>query len=151
MFAGCSLAGYKVVVNSYLWFITRVWFAEGSWLPVLIKRVMYFAWRRYYAERNIIRTLLKNYSYLTLTKLLPKFFFLYFLEFTLYAVTGRLNVTKAYLNALWWNLANLKNTWSYRREVQKLRVVHDEEIQKKMIRGIGKLLRYKQIGNPRFK
>lgn len=147
------LAGYKVVVNP----LSVVYHkgggsAEGA-PGASANKTGYVtsAWRRYYAERNIIRTLLKNYSYLTLIKLLPKFFFLYFLEFTLYAVTGRLNVAKAYLNALWWNLANLKNTWSYRREVQKLRVVHDEEIQKKMIRGIGKLLRYKQIGNPRFK
>ena len=103
------LAGYKVVVNP----LSVVYHkgggsAEGA-PGASANKTGYVtsAWRRYYAERNIIRTLLKI---IVISPLLNYFqnFSLYFLEFTLYAVTGRLNVTKAYLNALWWNLANLK-------------------------------------------
>lgn len=149
------LAGYRVIVNP-----SSVVYHKGGgaaqWSPgdnVGKERGDYVttSWRRYFAERNILRTIIKNYNFFSLVSVLPVFLFMYTLETGLYVLTGKFNVAKAYVNALLWNMQNLKDTWSNHEKVQQFRAVSDYEIQTKMIRGIGKIIRFKQVGTPRFK
>ncbi len=149
------LAGYAVVVNPFSVVYHKgggsAEGAPGAGLGQAKGEYVTSAWRRYYAERNILRTILKNYGLFTLLLLLPRFLFLYFSEIILYAFSGRLNVAKTYVNALIWNMQNLKQTWCCRGQVQALRVVDDRAIREMMIKGVGKLLRFRQIGTPQFK
>lgn len=148
------LAGYTVVVNP----LSVVYHKGGgaaSGAPgdnIYKEKGEYVTsvWRRYHAEKNILRTLLKNWSLPSLLKVLPIFFFLYFSEIFLYVVTRRSNAALAYLKALLWNIRNIKDTWRKRYEVQMLRKVSDREIRQKMIKGIGKILRFRQTGIPYF-
>ena len=150
-----QLAGYKVLVNP----LSIVYHkgggaasgAPGANVDKGKGKYETSIWRRYFAERNILRTVLKNYSLSTVAKLLPPFFFIYLSEVFLYFMTRRSNVAMAYLNALWWNMLNIKDTWCKHSEVQMMRKMCDREIRGKMIKGIGKLLRFREIGVPRFK
>jgi GT2 family glycosyltransferase len=149
------LVGYKVVVNPLSIIYHKgggsALGAPGANIDKKKGKYLTSTWRRYFAERNILRTVLKNYSILTLAKLLPTFFFMYFSEIVLYILTSRSDVAMTYLNALWWNARNIKDTWFKHKEVQMMRKVGDHEIRGKMVKGIGKLLRLRQIGFPQFK
>jgi len=148
------LAGYRVVVNPlsivYHEGGGSAFGAPGANVDKGKGKYVTSSWRRYFAERNILRTLLKNYSALTLAKLLPTFFFMYFSEIFLYVFTSKSDVAMAYLTALFWNIWNMKDTWFRHKEVQLLRKVSDQQIKSIMIKGFGKLLRFRQIGFPQF-
>lgn len=149
------LAGYKVLVNP----LSIVYHKGGESAPGAPSvnigkekgKYVTSAWRRYFAERNILRTVLKNYGFFSLVKVLPIFFFMYFSEIVLYVFIGRFNAALAYLKALLWNIRNIKDTWCKHREVQMIRKVCDREIRQKMIKGSGKILKLRQIGIPQFK
>ncbi|MDR2719427.1 MAG: glycosyltransferase family 2 protein [Nitrososphaerota archaeon] len=148
------LAGYKVVVNPLAVVYHKgggsAQGAPGSNVNNVKGSYVTSAWRRYYAERNILRTLLKNYQLISLVKLLLPFFVIFFSEIVYYIFSGRLNVAEAYLKALLWNFQHLKDTLYNRQIVQSIRSVSDREIRKLMIPGIGKILRFKQIGRPNY-
>ena len=149
-----QIAGYKVIVNPESVVYHKGGGSAQSALGASVdgeRRCAMYAWRRYYAERNILRTILKNYSLLTLAKLLPMYFFMYSLEVVFYLITGKSMIALAYVRAFLWNIENIKNTWYNHREVQKLRKVSDNEVRKKMIKGSGKFFRFRQIGSHQFK
>lgn len=106
--------------------------------------------KRYFGERNTLRTLLKNYSALTLLRILPVYFLIIFAEIVFFAVGGQFSVSKAYFRAVWWNGQNFFDTLAQRRRIQSLRKVSDGVIMKNMIKGSSKLNYLKTIKVPIF-
>jgi GT2 family glycosyltransferase len=148
------LSGYKVLVNPFSIVYHKgggaAAGAPGSNTNCIESDYRTSAWRRYHAEKNILRTLVKNYSISTLCGTMPLFWALYLSEILLYVATGRLNAAESYVKALVWNMRNVTSTWQERRKIQALRKIGDGEIRSKMIKGSGKLKRFRQIGIPIF-
>lgn len=115
------LLGYKIVVNPKSFLYHRQSVTLGQ-----IKRIK----TRFISERNILRMILKNYSKLSLIKILPRYFLLELGEFFYYLLTLRVNMSLAILKAFWWNLINLKDTLKQRKNIQTKRRVKDDKILK---------------------
>jgi len=87
----------------------------------------------YFWERNRFRTLLKNYQFPTLMKILPVLGVLKLLHLG-YAIRyldapEALAIIKAYV----WNLRNLRTTVAKRRRMQLLRKISDSELLERMV------------------
>lgn len=93
-----------------------------------------------FLEKHWLATLLKNYSLKTLLKTLPKYLALKLLKFIWLLKNGGKNEEIAVIEALIWNLANLRDTWKKRVVIQSFRSVSDEEVQKCMYKGSLELL-----------
>lgn len=102
--------------------------------------------RRQISERNILRSILKNYSVGSLVKVLPQYFFWSVLELGLILITNPKAIWKSYLPAYWWNIVNLKDTIRARRKV--IRRITDREVPFSNV--IGKLFVLKRFGMPKF-
>jgi GT2 family glycosyltransferase len=107
--------------------------------------------KRYFGERNTLRTLLKNYSGLTLGWVLPVYFLMLGAEILFFGLIGQFKVSRAYLDSIGWNLKNLGETWQRRRQIQRTRTQSDEIIMRGMIGGSSKLKYLTSIGVPQFK
>lgn len=146
-----KLLGYKVVTNldSQMYHLSGV-VAGGT--SVLDQRGRYHttARKRYFGERNTLRMLIKNYSNSSLLKILPVYLLIIFAEVFLFTLIGKLEVAKAYLNAVWWNIQNLSDTWREHNKIQAMRIESDRAIMKDMIRGSAKLKYFRTIGIPKF-
>jgi len=95
---------------------------------------------RYLDLRNGLKTLLKNYSVKSLLKLIPAFLALEFAESIFISLkTNDAYIIIAYVKAALWNLTSLRYTIIARERVQPSRVVDDDEIMRKMMRGSAKL------------
>ena len=142
------LAGHRVVVNSKA---TVYHYSGGSIVGGAAKNKKYRTSPRrvYLRERNTLRTLVKNYSRATLVKIVPLYLCLIFAE-TMFFMSIGSSVSLGYIRAILWNMRNLKETLCLRYKVQRIRKVSDEEIMKKMFKGIGKLKILKSMGIPRF-
>jgi len=75
--------------------------------------------RRYHSEKNIIRTMLKNYTLASLARFLPQYALWSALELILIVFTNPKAIAKSYLRAYWWNIKNLKDTIE-----KRMRVIH---------------------------
>lgn len=106
--------------------------------------------RRYYSERNNIKTLLKNYSSLSLIFILPLYFFLNIFEILLFLILLKPKMAYFYIKAYTWNILNLKDTLLKRKYIQKNRTISDFKLASRMYKGIGKLLMFQKIGLPKF-
>ncbi len=98
--------------------------------------------RRFHSEKNIIRTMLKNYSARTLAKILPQYLFWSALELGFIGVTKPMALFRSYLPAYWWNLKNLKDTLTQRKRV--IHRIPDKELPFSKV--IGKLFVLKTQG-----
>ena len=107
--------------------------------------------RRYYSERNNIRTILKNYSYITLFFILPIYIIINLLEIIFFFLTFQPIVSLTYLKAYYWNIINLPDTIRQRKIIQDSRKISDWEILSKMYIGIGKIKMFLNTGIPYFK
>ncbi len=107
--------------------------------------------RRYLSERNNIRTILKNYSLKTLATVLPRYILINLCEIFLFLVTLQFKAVLCYLKAYYWNMTNLRDTIERRREIRQIRQISDRELVKRMHKGSGKFLVFKETGIPRFK
>ena len=145
------LLGYKVVtdLNSKIHHVSGV-VAGGKTILDAGGRYHTTARKRYFGERNTLRTLLKNYSALTLLRVLPIYFLIIFLETIFFALMRNPSVSRAYLRAMWWNIQNIGETLLQRKRIQSLRVVSDGAIMKDMIEGSSKLNYFKTIKVPVF-
>lgn len=89
----------------------------------------------YHNSKNRIRIALKNYSGVNVFKRVPIIVVLIFLRGIFQSIAAR---RSSYfflsLKALWWNVIHFQNTLTYRKKIQKLRLVSDKEIEKYMIR-----------------
>jgi len=92
--------------------------------------------RRYLAERNSFRTLLKNYSASTLLYILPLRSIL-MVQATFFFLIKQPDFAILEINAAFWNLKKLKETFALRYVVQKNRKVSDRIIMMKMSKVVG--------------
>ena len=106
--------------------------------------------RRYMNERNIIRNILKNYSFSFLLPVLIGLGIFHFLEIVFFTLLGKFKVVKCYFAAYKWNLLKLKNTLSMRKVIQRKRIVSDFKILKRMYFTYAKLKVFRQLGVPKF-
>lgn len=120
-----KLAGYRILVTPY----TKLYHKVSATLGKSKRSRL-----RYMSERNIMRMLLKNYSALTLIKVLPRHFTLLLTEMLFYLAIGKGNMALAIVRAVLWNGRHFNGTLHLRRKIQKIRVVGDNTIQKEMIR-----------------
>ena len=106
--------------------------------------------RRYYSERNNLRTILKNYSLISLFFVLPVYLFINFGEILLFILVLKPKMIFYYLKAYLWNIINIKDTIKKRNTIQGKRKISDLELIRKMSFGSGKFLMFKKIGLPAF-
>lgn len=145
------LLGYKIVTNldSKMYHLSGV--LEGG-TSILDHQGKYHttARKRYFGERNTLRTLIKNYSNLSLLKILPIYFLIILAEVFLFTLIRQFKVVRAYLSAVWWNIQNLSDTWREHKKIQAMRIESDRTIMKDMIKGSAKLKYFRTIGIPKF-
>lgn len=91
--------------------------------------------RRYHGEKNIIRNILKNYSWWNVCWVLPLVMMTNFLEMILFLLIGRPKVALCYLRAYSWNLRNFQGTLEKRRWIQGRRLVGDAQVMRHMYKG----------------
>lgn len=118
------LLGYKVMVEPQALLYHRV--------SATLSKSHNRAEKRYISERNTLRTLLKNYSTLTLAFILPIYFLTLFFESFFFLALGKRSIAKSNTRALIWNAKNFKSTMVKRRYVQSTRKVSDLRILSKM-------------------
>jgi hypothetical protein len=120
------LAGYKVVVNPF-----AICYHKGS---VTVRSVFDRGGIRFLAEKNILRTLLKNYSTSTLVRILPQYIAILSGEMFFYLAIRRIDMSLALVRSVTWNITHVKSASYLRAKTQKIRVVNDDVIQKEMIK-----------------
>jgi GT2 family glycosyltransferase len=94
---------------------------------------------RYFYERNMIATLIKNYSLLRLALALPVTILTSLLNSLLFFVTGRRASAVQVLQALQWNVAHLPSTLRARSRAQRNRAEHDAVVTDLMHHGATRL------------
>ena len=73
--------------------------------------------------------MLKNYGMIEAFKVLPVHLTICLGIATVYALRGQLRKSRAILEAILWNLRNLRGTWAARRNVQrKIRQISDRDL-----------------------
>jgi GT2 family glycosyltransferase len=97
---------------------------------------------RYFGERNMIASLLKNYSLPSLALALPVTLLGSLLAAVLFLATGRRRAARQTLAALQWNVAHLPSTLRARARAQRVRRAPDREITCLMARGAPRLRSY---------
>lgn len=102
--------------------------------------------RRYHSEKNIIRSMLKNYTVKSLFKILPQYLFWSWLELMLISLTNPKAIFKSYLPAYWFNIKNLKDTLNKRKKV--FHKIADKDLPFSKV--IGKLYVLKTQGIPKW-
>ena len=143
------LAGYQIVVNPNAvayHFGGGTLKAEGITdselgmeLHFSVKRISFF-------ERNMIRTLLKNYSTGKLLSILPRYFSLFLIESFVFLFLGGVSTFQdIYVRAIRWNIQNFRDTWLLHAEIQQMRKVNDDIIQKSMLKGNTRIQYYKKL------
>lgn len=101
-------------------------------------------------EAFTIRMLLKNYSALSLSIILPLYSLINLAEIAVYFIKGEFNfLSQTYLKAYCWNLKNLSDTLKRRRVVQRKRKISDREVIKYMYKISGKILLFTKVGIPK--
>lgn len=90
---------------------------------------------RYFGDRNMIATLIKNYSWPRLALALPVTFMVSLVNAVLYLIRGRRSSALQVLEALQWNVVRLPGTLRARAKAQALRAVPDAEVTALMQRG----------------
>lgn len=106
--------------------------------------------RRYLNEKNVIRNMMKNYSLLFLTVLLPILVLIHVIESTVLLILGKYKAAQCYFDAYRWNILNFKNTLKFRKKVQSNRKVSDFEIMKRIHFNYSKLYAFIKLGMPEF-
>lgn len=139
------LYGYDVVV------VPTAFFRHDSFCSMKDGAYVTNVWKRHVGERNLIRSLLKNYSFRNLLKIFPRYLLISLAEVTVFTLTGRINVVRsAYLKAYWWNILRLRDTLRLRRKIQRERKADDSVVLRRMGKKSGKIELFKKIGIPRF-
>jgi len=106
--------------------------------------------RRYHAQKNNIRSLIKNYSLANLLWSLPVSLLLASMEGWIYLAKGSLTGFIALHKAILWNIINIKSALVLRHNIQKKRIVADNEILKLCDKRISKFQSLKLYGVPKM-
>ncbi len=142
-----QLAGYKVAVNLN----AKIYHASGGSISGgVIKNSKYATnvKRVFLREKNTLRTLLKNYNFTNLMKIIPSYVELLTFESILWLFLLKPQVSVSDLKALYYNLKLFPDTMRQRYCVQNLRKTSDCEINKKMTNGYGKIVIFTKVGVP---
>ncbi len=107
--------------------------------------------RRYLNEKNIIRNILKNYSYPLGLVILLFLLLLHSVELLALGILLKWKVIKCYLQAYWWNFIHLQETLRVHKNIQQYRVVSDWELMKRMYWSYSKINALIKVGVPQFK
>ncbi len=143
------LAGYKIIVNEN----ARIYHASGGSISGgVIKSSSYKtnAQRVFLREKNTVRTLIKNYDFSNLIKIVPFYVALLFFETIFWSCILKPNISKNIFKAIFWNLKMLPDTFKQRAVVQNLRKIKDDELVMKMLDGYCKLRVFRTVGVPSF-
>ena len=106
--------------------------------------------RRFMAERNIIRNILKNYSWWNILWVLPYYMLINLAEFLALTLTGQFNSAyDSYIKAYTWNIRNFKSTLRKRKGIQRVRTKGDYEVMKSMYLIPHKFLALLELGIPK--
>ena len=97
---------------------------------------------RYFTERNMIASLLKNYSLPYLIVALPVTLAVSIMNVVIYLVSGRRIAARQTLAALQWNLVHLPSTLRARARAQRRRRTPDRDVVKLMVRGVPRVRSY---------
>lgn len=143
-----QMFGYKII---------PVWDAHllhygGSTVPGNIKGKKYISsyFRRYLNEKNIMRNILKNYSFPLCLIILSALLVLHLGEIIVLSCLMKWNAVQCYLKAYLWNIKNWKNTMEFRQMVQRKRTVSDFSLMKRMYFDYSKLRAFRKLGFPEF-
>ncbi len=107
--------------------------------------------RRYQNEKNIVRNILKNYSFPLNIIILLLLLLIHSLEILILTLMFKGKAAFCYFRAYWWNIVNLKDTLKFREQIQSRRTVSDPSLMKKMYWSYSKLYSLKKLGIPQFK
>lgn len=145
-----QMMGYKIIP---CWQAKFRHYGGGTVLGSISKPRRYQSsyFRRYLNEKNVIRNILKDYSFPLCLVLLSILLMLHCLEIVILAILLKWKVVACYLKAYKWNILNLRNTLEFRKQVQKKRVVSDINLMKRMYWSYSKLYSFIKLGLPRFK
>ncbi|HAH20375.1 MAG TPA: hypothetical protein DCL49_05665 [Candidatus Omnitrophica bacterium] len=140
------LRGYRVEPVKSAWFLH-----DSACTLVGEEKYKTNVWKRELGERNLIRSMLKNYSLSGLVCIIPQYLLLSVAEICLLLFVGQFKVVKqAYFRAYLWNLKNLNDTWHEHKKISKLRRIKDIAMWKIMSKKIGKIQVLKWVGIPQF-
>lgn len=106
--------------------------------------------RRYLNEKNLIRNILKNYSFPLCLFILFSVLLMHIPEIIILTLIGRQKAALCYFQAYWWNVRNIQDTLIVRKDIQSKRIISDFAILKRVhyvYPKIGVLLKY---GVPSF-
>jgi GT2 family glycosyltransferase len=109
------------------------------------------SFRRYHNEKNIIRNIIKNYSFWTLSIILPVLLAFHILEILFFSLLLKYEFVMCYIRAYKWNYENLMDTLTLRNKIQSGRLVNDITILKNMYIRYSKLTAIARLGLPTFK
>ena len=131
-----NLAGYSCVVNcsSIVYHVSM-----GTTKTVPRPRI------KYLSERNTLRSLIKNYSFRALLRVLPRYFAILVSEVFALVRIKHPRLAFADLRAVAWNIANFRKTWQFHNEVQSKRKLTDKEVQRMMSHFSYKISRYREL------
>lgn len=130
------IAGYRSVVTSD----ARVRHAAASSREL---RPSFMSRRgRYFSDRNMIASLIKNYSLPHLLVALPVTLAISVLNTLVFLFTDRRPMARQTLAALQWNLVHLPSTVRGRARSQRRRRVRDREVVRFMVRGAPRVRSY---------
>jgi len=118
------LAGYDIVTLRSV----KVYHAQGVTQNYIDPKKIYRL------ERNTLITLLKNYDLRTLILLLPVHIAQLFLEIFLFFLLLRFDLAYCVLNAMYWNITNIRTTWIMRQSAQNIRKINDRKLMEKMLK-----------------
>lgn len=127
-------------------------FYGGTALIKMNKSKQYISsyFRRYLNERNVLRNLLKNYSFPLVFFVVLVFLAFHFFEIVFFMLLRNMRAVKCYLASYWWNIKNIKDTLKLRNVVQNKRIVSDWKLLKKMYWTYSKIHVVLKIGIPQF-
>jgi len=139
------LAGYQVVATSD----ATIYHKSGGTLIGGIARGRIHKTtvsRLYYSRRNSFQTLVKNYGSLALAIMLPSTVAFYVVSLIASELLGQIDVSRAYILAMIWNVRNMPSTLQRRMLVQSMRKVSDRAIIKKLDWKSGLVRAYRSAG-----
>ncbi|KXK07442.1 MAG: GalNAc(5)-diNAcBac-PP-undecaprenol beta-1,3-glucosyltransferase [Microgenomates bacterium OLB22] len=145
-----QMMGYHILT---CWEAKFEHFGGGAVLGGVVKKKKYETsyFRRFLNEKNVLRNILKNYSFPLNILIFSMIAFLHTGEILVLALLGKWKVINCYLKAYWWNITHLSNTLQFRKAVQEKRSIGDWELLKRMYWSYSKLIAFKNLGIPHFK
>jgi GT2 family glycosyltransferase len=102
------------------------------------KKYLNFLWR----NQNNLQMLLKNYSWLNLFWVLPIYFLINVFEIFFLLLVFRPDMAFSYIQGWMFNINNFQRTIAKRLFVQKIRIVSDREVLRRMYHGSSKLVNW---------